>query len=302
MLTSTSPTKESRFNSGGFAPAGQPASSQFIDKSTVTNPRNVHGMKRLASCREELELSWGTRSNDLRCVSTEDDSPETNRRAKRRKSCVFESSKRILPWTSQIQQQQQASGRPPVKAGWYTGEVDVMGHRHGKGTTKHDDGTEYEGAYFEDLMAGPSGRYKFATTQHLVPNPRHNGSQLHRQIEKTFLGSFTGDIPHGPGMIVTKTTDYAPQVLGSTPVNIYSMEIMYDAGMHTEKAVGKAVGEGVRIVYTSSKFGSSSALEQVCFRLMDGNSTNLQVAPSYARWMLQCMNLQFPSPPSTTSM
>jgi len=295
----TSPAKDSRFNSTGFSPAGQPASTQFIDKSTVTNLRTVHGMKRLASCREELELSWGAQSNDLRCVSTEDDSPETNRRVKRRKSCVFESSKRILPWSSQIQQQQQASARPQVKAGWYTGEVDVLGNRHGKGTTKHDDGTEYEGAYFEDLMDGPSARYKFVTTQHLVPNPRHNGSQLHRQIEKSFLGSFKGDRPDGPCMIVTKTTDCAPQVLGSTPINIYFMEIMYDAGMHAEKEVGKAVGEGVRIVYTTSNCGSSSTLEQVCFRLMDGNSTNLQVAPSYARWMLQCMNLQFPSPPTS---
>lgn len=282
----TSPTKDAHFHSNGFAPPRHPA-PQVIGKST--DPNAVHGMKRLASCREELEQSWGTHNYSL-C-------PESHRRAKRRKSCVVENSfvqgKRISPWSGQIQQQ--ASTRPQVKAGWYTGEVDVRGNRHGKGTTKHDDGTEYEGVYFEDIMEGPCGRYKFMTTQHVVPNAHHNGSHLHRQVEKSFEGTFKDDVPHGHGMIITKTVDCAPQVLGPMPVDVRFMEVTYDAGMHT----GNAVGEGVRIVYTTTKCGGRSSLEMSCFRLMNGEKTNMLVAPGYATWMLQCMNLEFPSPPST---
>jgi len=293
----TSPTEDARFHSSdGFAPARHPASTQVIGNATATYPNATHGTKR-PSCRAELELSWGTQ-NYVRCVSNDDNPPESNRRVKRRKCGMAESSfvegKRISPCSGQIQHQQQAIARPQVKAGWYTGEVDALGQRHGKGTTKHYDGTEYEGAYFDDLMDGPCGRYKFLITQHMVSNPRQSGSHLHRQIEKSFVGSFKDDMPHGAGMVITKTMDCAPQVLGSMPVDVHFMEVIYDAGMYT----GKVVGEGVRIIYTTTNFGGSSTLEMTCFRLMNGENTHLKVAPSYASWMLQCMDVEFPSPSS----
>lgn len=306
-----SPTKEdARFHSSGFLSAGgHPTSTQVIGTSTATNPNATHGMKRLATCREELELSWGTQGH-LHCVSNDDDSPMSNGRNKRRKTVEsnhsnggsmmegsFVARKRITPRSGQSEQQ--AAARPQVKAGWYEGEVDALGNRHGRGTTKHDDGTEYEGAYFEDVMEGPCGCYKFLTTRCLVPNPHENGSHLHRQTEKSFRGSFKDDVPDGAGMIVTQTTDCVPQVLGSTPVDVRFRQVMYDAGMHTSRLSGKAAGEGVRIIYTTTIFGgSSSTLEKTCFRLMNGENTNTQVAPAYAEWLLQCLDLEYPSPSS----
>lgn len=315
MMITNSTEEGARFHSNGFAPAGHPsaATTQIIGKPT--DPNSMHGTKRcLASCREELERSWQGVTQPqqyLRCVTNED-SLESNSRVKRRRTLQsnysnhddmmmegsFVGGKRISPFNRpQVQvQQPQALMRSQVKAGWYEGEVDALGNRHGKGITKHDDGTEFEGPYVNDVMEGSDGRYKFATTRHLVPNPRHNGSHLHRQIETSFEGPFQNDVPNGAGMIITKTVDCAPQVLGSTPVDIRFMEVMYDVGMHKKEVEGKAVGEGVRIIYSTTNIDGRSTLEKTCFRLNNGENTNMKVAAGYATWMLQAMNVDFPVP------
>jgi hypothetical protein len=197
------------------------------------------------------------------------------------------------------------SSRPPIKAGWYTGSLSVNGHRHGEGTTKHDDGTGYTGPYVNDLMDG-YGTYQFTTTRHLVPNPHMNGNSLHRVIERSFVGNFTRDLPLGKGIMVTKTVDSLP-VCGSSqgwassnyhvPSNIQQMEVIHDVGMHNSDGV--AVGEGVRVVYSSSYTPNGSTLQQQCFRLLNGKST-MKVSTEYATWVCSCMGIDVPSPPSTT--
>ena len=210
--------------------------------------------------------------------------------------CSSVSGTRISPSNRPHHLQQQSLTRTQVKAGWYGGGLNALGNRHGKGATKHDDGTEYEGPYVNDLMEGPDGRYKFITTKHAVPNPRQNGSHLYRQVEKSFEGYFSSDMPHGVGTIITKTVDCAPRVLGLTPVDIRFTEVVYDFGMHKKQADGKAVGEGVRIIYTTTNVDNRNTLEKNCFRLYHGENTNVRVAPGYAAWMLQCMNIDFPAP------
>ena len=86
---------------------------------------------------------------------------------------------------------------------------------------------------------------------------------------------------------------YLPQVLGSSPLDIRFMEVQYDLGMHKNHAVG----EGVRIIYSTKNGGDRSTLELTCFRLCNGNDTNVRVANDYAKWMVQCMGSKFPGPP-----
>ena len=110
------------------------------------------------------------------------------------------------------------------------------------------------------------------------------------------MGGFKQDIPYGFGMTITKTVDCMPQVLGSSPLDIRFMEVQYDLGMHKNHAVG----EGVRIIYSTKNGGDRSTLELTCFRLCNGNDTNVRVANDYAKWMVQCMGAQFPGPPPLT--
>ncbi|KAL3766293.1 hypothetical protein ACHAWU_005685 [Discostella pseudostelligera] len=177
----------------------------------------------------------------------------------------------------------------PVKAGWYEGSIDESGNRHGLGITRHDDGTEYEGPYVRDVMEGGGGKYKFITERRLIPDPNRMGSTLHRQIEKSFEGIFEKDVPRGAGMFVTKTVDCAPQVLGSDQLDIRFMEVVYDVGMYNHK--NTAVGEGVRIIYSTTNGDGRSTLEKTCYRLMNGVNTNLKVCPNYASWVCQCMGI-----------
>lgn len=195
--------------------------------------------------------------------------------------------------------------RPPIKAGWYTGALSVNGHRHGVGTTKHDDGTTYTGPYINDLMNG-YGTYTFTTTRHLVPNPKMNGNSLHRVIEKSYEGIFSKDAPLGKGIVITKSVDSLP-VCGSSvgwaaqnysvPSNIQHVEVIHDVGMHNSDGV--AIGEGVRIMYSASWTDGGSVLEQECFRLLNGKVT-MKVALDYAKWVCSCMSMEIPSPPGTT--
>ncbi len=197
--------------------------------------------------------------------------------------------------------------RPPIKAGWYTGILSVNGHRHGHGTTKHDDGTSYTGPYVNDQMEG-YGTYTFSTTRHLVPNPKMNGNSLHRVIERSFEGNFSKDAPLGKGIVVTKSVDSLPVCGGGrdfgwttqnymVPSNIQQVEVLHDVGMHN--AEGVAVGEGVRIVYLASYTDRGSTLQQECFRLLNGKIT-MKVALDYATWVCSCMGMEVPGPPSTT--
>mmetsp|Transcript_26000 Transcript_26000/g.37080 ORF Transcript_26000/g.37080 Transcript_26000/m.37080 type:complete len:381 (-) Transcript_26000:382-1524(-) len=196
--------------------------------------------------------------------------------------------------------------RPPIKAGWYTGILSVNGHRHGHGTTKHDDGTSYTGPYVNDQMEG-YGTYTFSTTRHLVPNPKMNGNSLHRLIERSFEGNFSKDTPLGKGIVVTKSVDSLPVCGGRdfgwttqnymVPSNIQQVEVLHDVGMHNSEGV--AVGEGVRIVYLASYTDRGSVLQQECFRLLNGKIT-MKVALDYASWVCSCMGMEVPGPPSTT--
>mmetsp|Transcript_39433 Transcript_39433/g.94845 ORF Transcript_39433/g.94845 Transcript_39433/m.94845 type:complete len:305 (-) Transcript_39433:413-1327(-) len=293
-----------RFHSNGFFLSHPSSAKAQAEKPTAAI--SMHGRKRLASCRDELERSWqggSSTSRDFYCISSSessDDNTGGGSIAKRRKTiksnysndddmidCSFARGVRICQ-----------SNRPPsrpetgslVKAGWYEGEVNALGLRHGKGVTKHDDGTEYEGCYVNDIMCG-EGWYKFVTTKHMVPNPHQHGSHLHRQVEKSFKGAFKEDVPHRAGMVITKTVDWAPLVLGSA-FDVRFREVVYDVGMHQNKAVG----EGVRIIYTTTNVDGRSTLEKSCYRLHNGESTTMKVAPDYAAWMVGCMGLDFPSP------
>ncbi|KAL7530759.1 hypothetical protein ACHAWF_003500 [Thalassiosira exigua] len=298
-----------------FKPVMHPGSA--AGHPAATNPNASHGTKRLASCREELERSW--QGANFPCVSDGDSfSLGDEGRAKRRRTLAPSSSSastddeamdgsfvkgtRISPTNRPPRAPRPASdeSRPKeVKAGWYEGEVDALGNRHGRGVTKHDDGTEYEGPYVRDVMEGPGGRYQFVTTLRIVPDLPWNGSHLHRRIEKSFVGSFRDDMPHGVGMFVTKTVDCAPQVLGSKPLDVRFMEVVYDVGVHKGPS-GKAVGEGMRIIYTATYAKGKSSLEETCYRLYGGEVTSTKVAHGYAAWMLQCMDLDYPVPPSVT--
>lgn len=210
-------------------------------------------------------------------------------------TCSFVRSHRISPPTNCRPQHRRGvvvGDNLAVKAGWYEGSIDAFGNRHGRGITRHDDGTEYEGPYVEDIMEGVGGKYKFITERRFVPDPsRPAGFTLHRQIEKSFEGIFEKDQPRGAGMFVTKTVDCAPQVLGSDPpimIDIRFMEVVYDVGMYKNTT---AVGEGVRIIYSTTNIDGRSTLEMTCYRLMNGENTNLKVANDYATWVCNCLGM-----------
>ena len=188
------------------------------------------GMKRLASCREELERSWQlsnsssssnsisndntntnnnmmmmqdsssssnnnnnnnnnnntlrhciSNDNDMGMTSASDDEDNTDygtRVVKRRRTIhatnftnglsndmtmMEDHHCGMVPGTTRAIRISPAT-RPrqtevPIKAGWYDGEVDGNGARHGQGITRNDDGTEYEGPYDKDIMEGSDGRY-----------------------------------------------------------------------------------------------------------------------------------------------
>ncbi len=303
---------------------------QLPPESNSSNANPFCGRKRLSSCRDELEQSWQgigcggggdvvQMSNNLRCISYDgpvaenDDEDETmmisggenSSRVKRRKtlldmddntmtatptkdeSCFFVRGHRISP--TYCRPTRQVVGNQ-VKAGWYEGSIDAFGNRHGRGITRHDDGTEYEGPYVEDVMEGVGGKYKFITERRLVPDTCRYGSTLHRQIEKSFEGVFEKDKPHGAGVFMTKSVDCAPQVLGSDPplLDIRFMEVVYDVGMYKNTT---AVGEGVRIIYSTTNIDGRSTLERSCYRLMNGENTKLKVANDYATWVCHCLGM-----------
>jgi len=301
-----------------------------------TMNNNNSSTKRLASTREDLERSWQlvpqddstmqenktfARGPSLRhCISndgmtSEEDESYNESRVKRRRTIsaatqftndndnmniMMDEGVSLLATNQPIRIS--PSTRPkqtdvPIKAGWYEGDIDSNGARHGRGVTKNDDGTEYEGNYVNDVMEGTNGRYQFVTTRHLVPNPDCNGSHLHRHVEKSFVGTFKQDVPTGVGMYITKTVDCAPQVLGGHPLDIRYMEVVYDVGMHKNVAVG----EGIRVIYQTTNANGRSTLEMNCYRLTGGETTNTQVASDYAKWIFQCMNIDFPPPPSSSS-
>lgn len=222
--------------------------------------------KRLASCREELERSWRGNgcggvgdddvmmpmSNNLRCISYDGPSLfQTN---------VNHDENEVTMVTSF--------------------GSDNSGRVKRRKTMQQDDDC------VDDKPLMPS------TTEHrLVPDPNRPGFTLHRQIEKTFEGIFEKDEPRGAGMLVTKTVDCAPQVLGSVPpmFDIRFMEVVYDVGMYKNTTT---VGEGVRIIYSTTNIdGRRSAMEMTCYRLMNGENTHLKVANDYATWVCHCLGM-----------
>jgi len=217
----------------GIGGTGFVCSNHSLPQAIVTdndsNNNNIisggaGGMKRLASCREELERSWQLNSNSsngisisndntnnmmmmdtsnnnnsnnnknnnfnnpLRhCISNDndgmtsasDDEDHTDygtRVVKRRRTIhatnftnglsnditMMEDHCGMVPGTTRAIRISPAT-RPrqtevPIKAGWYEGEVNGHGARHGRGITRNDDGTEYEGPYCNDIMEGSNGR------------------------------------------------------------------------------------------------------------------------------------------------
>ena len=230
--------------------------------------------------------------------------------------------------------------RRQIKPGWYDGPVDDYGNRHGRGVTRHDDGTTYEGPYANDVMAGSGGRYTLPTRHELVVARRRPGDgadaddgNLLRRVEVRFEGSFRDDVPHGVGTTITATIDC---VAAGRPAKteIASAEVTYDVGVHDSRK-SEAVGEGARVAYrriivrppddryrsdadgggggdgggTGTTGGvappqppsSSSSWERSCYRLINGRDAGMKVADGYAAWIVQCMGVDFPGPPSSAS-
>ena len=208
----------------GFHSNSLPLAIATDDESNNNNNNNNNnksggagGMKRLASCREELERSWQlsnsisndntnnnnmmiqdsisssnnnnnntlrhciSNDNDMGMTSASDDEDNTDygtRVVKRRRTIhatnftnglsndmtmMEDHHCGMVPGTTRAIRISPAT-RPrqtevPIKAGWYEGEMDRNGARHGQGITRNDDGTEYEGPYDKDIMEGSDGRY-----------------------------------------------------------------------------------------------------------------------------------------------
>eukprot|EP00970_Alexandrium_tamarense_P011564 scaffold2534_cov176-Alexandrium_tamarense.AAC.6 len=192
-----------------------------------------------------------------------------------------------------------------VKAGWYQGQVDAFNNRHGLGTTKHDDGTEYQGQYVHDSIHG-QGRYTFVPLHQLVPNPSHTvdpryDANLLRQTERVHEGLYRCDIPHGGGTTTTKIVDSVPfpsnsQGWTSSGIDIKHVQVIQDVGFHKAEKHGCAVGEGIRFIFTRN---GSEGWEESCIRLYNGESTGVNVARDYGIWVCSCLGVDVPTAPTS---
>lgn len=302
----------SRFHGDGFsphAPAPAPITSFVSDATPTLNP-NIHSLKRLASSREELEQSWSggdhhgapssnqdfccvSGSNDDNCFAFED--TESGRTKRRRTiephddemaedSVTTFAKIRITP---DNRPRSMSNHSTSAKSGWYEGGLDTFGNRHGKGITKHDDGTSYSGFYACDKMDG-EGKFTFVTTRAIVPNPHIPGGRLQRQVEKTFVGKFQGGKLHAGGKITTKTAISDP-----AKFNVQFAELVHDIVYYRDD---RPLGEGARFVYTSTNVNGVSTLEAKYWRLADGQNTHLGVAYDYAAWLCHCLGVDVPAP------
>ncbi|KAL7509549.1 hypothetical protein ACHAXN_009559 [Cyclotella atomus] len=274
---------------------------------TSTHP-STNQNKRLASSREELESSWHSSSpfstsaraqvlHTISCNSTSSDdlNIEINDRSFKRQRTndsidtsnrqKFVSAVRISP-----------DNRPPkpvyfmsddtIKAGWYTGTVNYIGQRSGHGLTKHDDGTEYDGEYLNDVMHG-WGKYKFTTMKQLV---NLNGRTMHRVTERVFEGSFDNGKSEGKGRMITTVIDTESKMNG-----VY-VKVVYDCGYY--RGDGEAVGEGTRFTFTRSSV--CNEWKEVCTRLSCGECTGMVTSREYGEWVCDCLGLDglYPEVPS----
>lgn len=308
----------------GFLESPYGDANHHIDNPIAAPASN----KRLASTREELERSWhssGTfstsaRAQVLHSISCSEslDEIEGGRSFKRQRTnesvdaSMFVSGVTINPVSGLRiapdnrppksggvdMRSPQDNNAPSIKAGWYQGQVDYMGNRHGKGHTKHDDGTEYEGDYVNDLMEG-WGKYRFTTMKQLVSFPASamsahmHSPTLHRVTDKVFEGLFIRDEPVGRGILTTTIVDSVPERVASSGIDIKYAKIMHDVGFY--KADGKPVGEGARFTYSRT---TTTGWEEVCTRLHDGQCTGVKTDRSYATWVCDCLGLPYPKAPS----
>jgi hypothetical protein len=156
-------------------------------------------------------------------------------------------------------------------------------------------------------------------------------------VEVRFEGSFRDDVPHGVGTTITATIDCAAAAGRPAGTEIASSaEVTYDVGVHDSRK-SEAVGEGARVAYrrivvrppddryrsdadgggggggggTGTTGGvapprppppSSSSWERSCYRLINGRDAGMKVADGYAAWIVQCMGVDFPGPPSSASL
>ncbi|KAL7489212.1 hypothetical protein ACHAW6_014804 [Cyclotella cf. meneghiniana] len=294
------------------------ASSNVTPLATTAS----QGLKRLASSREELERSWnspppGGLLHSVSCSRDSfDEDSAVERTFKRQRTIEIDSpvdspmatptpeyssivgGLRINP-DNRPPRQDQTPRRHPVKAGWYHGQVDYVGNRHGRGHTAHDDGTEYHGSYVNDLMDG-WGRYKFTTVKQLVSFPSRqagamHSATLHRVTERVFEGVFENDKPSGKGMMITTVIDSVPQCVATTGMEVKYVKVVYDVGFYKED--GRQVGEGARFTYTKST--SMTEWEEVCTRTLSGECSGLKVDRSYGNWVCDCLNMpSYPEVPS----
>jgi hypothetical protein len=192
--------------------------------------------------------------------------------------------------------------RRQVKPGWYEGPLDAFGNRHGRGATRHDDGTTYEGGYENDVMSGPGGRYTFAARRELVavgPPAETPAATLLRRTEVRFEGSFRDDAPSGAGTTTTSVVDraFVAGRDGGRAGEVRRAEVVHDVGVH-DPSRGTAVGEGARVAYRRRLLpGTGPSWERSCRRLVNGLDAGVGVPDAYAAWIVQCMGAEFPGTP-----
>ena len=180
------------------------------------------------------------------------------------------------------------------KPGWYEGHLDATGRRHGRGVTKFDDGTQYEGGYAADKMDG-FGRYTFLVPalerSVVVPDPSVPGGALRRQqVVNAFEGKFSGGRPNGGGMVVTRTVETS---------SLFRSEVStYKVGYFRDESI---TGEGLHFVYTNTSRDGVSTLERKINRTI-GGEVGVMVAPGACPFDISPLCLWAKPPPSSRSL
>lgn len=277
----------------------------------------IAGKRRLCSSLEELERSWEAgpgqdratlRDRHLNCVASgSDDGDEQclgfeHDRKKRRRTVASDDDAddemaedvgtSVVRFPVRI-----TADRPDGtkdKPGWYLGNVDAQGNRQGRGVTKFDDGTQYEGQYVGDKMEG-FGRYTFLVPALegavVVPDPSVPGGALRRQqVANAFEGKFSGGRPNGGGMVVTRTVE--------TSSLVRSEVTTYKVGYFRNDSI---TGEGLRFVYSNTIQGGVSTLERTINRTI-GGEVGVMVAPGACRLTFPPLRFWAKLPPSSRSL
>ena len=254
----------------------------------------IAGKRRLCSSLEELERSWkapghdhapprgrhlvtsGSNDGEEQCLGFEDDRTKRRRTVEPDDCADDEMAEDIAIGTTSVVRfpVRITADRPDGtkdKPGWYEGNMDARGNRQGRGMTKFDDGTQYEGEYVGDKMEG-FGRYTFLVPTLegavVVPDPSVPGGALRRQqVMNFFEGKFSGGHPNGGGMVVTRTVETSSLVRSEVST--------YKVGYFRNESI---TGEGLRFVYMNTIRDGVSTLERTINRTI-GGEVGVMVAP-----------------------